>query len=90
MPIPNGKVTLAIIGHKVDTLAEQVTQHMQEDQKLFREIRESLDGCDEYPGVRGRLDRLEQSKKSRDKHFWAVYGVLISGSILALIEWLTR
>ena len=88
MPIPNGKVTLAIIGHKVDTLADQVTQHMQEDRALFKEIREALDGCDEYPGVRGRLDRLEQSSKARDKHFWAIYGALISGLAALAFTWL--
>ena len=86
--MPNGKVTLAVIGHKVDALTDQVTKHMQEDQKLFSEIRESLDGCDEYPGVRGRLLILEQSKKSRDKHFWAIYGALISGLAALAFTWL--
>ena len=88
MPTQSGKVTLAVIGHKVDALSDIVTQHVKEDRAMFHDIRESLDGCDEYPGVRGRLDRLEQAKKSRDKHFWVIYGALISGLAAVAFTWL--
>ena len=88
MAVTNGRVTLVLLGHKLDTLISQVSDHMHEDSRMFKDIRESLDGCDEYPGVRGRLDRLEQSKKSRDKHFWAIYGLLISAALTLALRWL--
>ena len=89
MKMASERVTLALIGQKLDILSEDLRKHMNEDHKMFTDIRESLDGCDEYPGVRGRLDRLEQSKTSRDKHFWAIYGILISTLAALTIKWLS-
>lgn len=86
MKVNASRVTLALIGQKLDTLSDQVIKHMAEDAKLFADIKESLDGCDEYPGVRGRLDRLEQAKKTWDKHFWVLYTVMASAIVTVLVS----
>lgn len=80
----NGKVTLAVLGSKMDILTDLFKAHAKSDENLFQDIRESLDGCDEYPGVRGRLDRLEQKEKSRSKHVYVIYTSLV-GLIFAVL-----
>ena len=58
--------------------------HIDKDEANFKAIQESLDGCDEYPGVRGRLHALETTLKFQKRISWGVGGTLG----LYLIAWL--
>ena len=80
----NSKVTLALACQKIDTLASSIETHIEEDSKLFADIREALNGCDEYPGVRGRLQRLEDVEASRKWHIRALW----AAGTGAVISWL--
>ena len=66
MAKPNSYELLIQLHTKFDILSRQVEDHMKDDKAMWNEIQESLDGCDEYPGVRGRLDRLEQRLSNAD------------------------
>jgi hypothetical protein len=57
------KVTNEVLDAKLTYLTGLIEKHVETDNAMFKEIRESLDGDDEYPGVRGRLDRLELATK---------------------------
>jgi hypothetical protein len=70
------KVNLAVIASELRTLNKTVSEHLSEDRKLFAEIREALDGCDEYPGVRGRLYVIEEQERRRKHHIYAIWAAL--------------
>jgi hypothetical protein len=70
------RVHLAVIASELTRLRESVTAHLEEDRRLFKEIRESLDGCDEYPGMRGRLFVIEEQEKRRKHHIYAIWAAL--------------
>jgi len=88
----NNRVTVALLGQKLEILTDMVDSHMQEATSTFKDIREALDGCDEYPGVRGRLLILEQTEKSRKRHFAYVWGGIcaLSASLVGVISLLPR
>jgi hypothetical protein len=60
------KASIATVVEILERLERKVDEHIIEDRSVFKDIRESLDGCDEYPGVRGRLDRLEKRLTDSD------------------------
>jgi len=56
----------AINTQKMDELSKDIKEHCQKDDDRFEHIQESLDGCNEDPGLRGRLDRIEQQMKGNN------------------------
>lgn len=76
------KLSLALIAQKLDYHNVLLLEHIRKDELFQSQLQEALDGCDQYPGVRGRLDRLEQAEKTRLKHFYIIYTALI-GSVLS-------
>jgi hypothetical protein len=75
------KANIATVVEILERLEHKVDEHLIEDRAVFKAIRESLDGCDEYPGVRGRLDRLEQVEKRRGKLIGGLYAAFCAAAI---------
>lgn len=73
----NGKITLAEIGRRLDSLIALVTSHAADDKAQFAEFHALLLGRDETPGLKGRLDRLEQTEASRRWHVRALWTALV-------------
>ena len=63
----------------------KIDQHIADDAKMFHEIRESLDGCDEYPGLRGRISHLENRMTDTDVSNLKTFKTQVKtiGSVLA-------
>ena len=58
--------------------------HIERDERMFTDLRESLDGCDEYPGVRGRLRDIENTVKLQKRIGWGMastVGLFVAGWI---------
>lgn len=75
---------LDLLVMKNDILATELKAHISEDRASFLQIRKSLDGRDEYPGIRGRLDRLEQrafAKRRGLAYLWAAVAALGAGML---------
>ena len=70
------KVTLAVIATKVDALTKVVEDHVVKDEEFQAEWREAINGCDEYPGIRGRLDRVEQTQRLQK---WLSSAITVAG-----------
>lgn len=80
--MPKTRVSLQSLSDKLELIHADVKDHIRDDTAMFRKIQESLDGCDEYPGVRGRLDRLEQTA-SRQKNYWKVLMTAVTTAAVA-------
>ena len=83
------RVTLAVLGQRMDDLTTIVKDNIVKSEYTFKEIQESLDGCDEYPGVRGRLLILEQSEKIKKRHLGYVWGILSFFGAERLLSWIS-
>ena len=78
------EVTNAVLALKIDNLAALVKQHLDDDAARFDVISDTMHGVDNKPGLLTRLDRLEQSDKSRK---WIV--TVLGGSLaVQLWQWI--
>lgn len=73
----NGRMTLSRLADKLDALIALVTTHAEDDKRQFTEFHAMLLGRDETPGMKGRLDRLEQTEVNRRWHVRALWTALI-------------
>jgi len=64
------RVTLILIGAKIDTITETLDAHVIKDDSFQEALKISIDGYNDVPGLRGRIDRLEQSKRFMEKILW--------------------
>jgi len=71
--------SLEVIEHKIDSLIKTMEDHCKKDEQFQTNIKETLDGCDEYPGVRGRLRDLEHTTATIKKVFWTIVTPLLAG-----------
>jgi hypothetical protein len=64
-------------------------------QKQFEVIQGKLDHLDEAirgngePGIKLRLDRLEQDAKRQSKLIWLIIGAVVTSVTSGLVAWLT-
>ena len=77
----NGKVTLTRLSDKLDNILEVLTLHVSDDKAQFTEFRALLVGMDDRPGLKGRLDRLEQVESNRRWHIRSLWGAFIASGI---------
>lgn len=88
--MPQRKASVAIAIEILERLERKVDEHIIDYRKVTEDLRESLDGCDEYPGVRGRLDRLEQSKKRNSMLVGGLYAAVCTAAISYGFAWLPK
>jgi CRISPR/Cas system-associated endonuclease Cas1 len=78
------RITLALVAQKIDQLSAMVEQHVQRDDRQFDAMREALEGLQDRPGLKGRIDRLEQAQASRSWQFRALWTALW-GAVLSAV-----
>lgn len=78
-PTNSGKITLAVLGTKLDAQTEAIKGLMAAFEKHVGENRV----------VELDVDRLKETKRAWSRHFWIIYTSLIGG-ISAWIATLTR
>ena len=66
----NGRVTLALIGQKLDALAGTVTN-----------IDHTINGVEDQPGLKGRVRALEDSEEQRKWHFRTIWAAIVASGI---------
>ncbi len=84
----NGKVTLTRLSDKLDNILNVLTLHVADDKAQFTEFRAVLLGLEDKPGLKGRLDRLEQTESNRRWHIRSLWGAFIAGGIALLFKWI--
>ena len=59
--------------------------------KILDEHHNDLYGVDnDTPGIKLKVDRLEQSKKNSDKHLGVVYGTAVALILKTFWDWITN
>jgi hypothetical protein len=66
----NGRVTLALIGQKLDFVTESV-----------RRIDNTINGDEDKPGMKGRLLSLENRESDRRWHFRTIWAAIAASGI---------
>ena len=82
----NNRITLEEIGRRLDSLIALVTTHSADDKVQFAEFHRLILGLDDSPGLKGRLDRLEQTEQARRWHVRALWAAI--GGVA--VAWLTK
>ena len=82
------KVTLNQIDQKIDDLRELVKSHIERDERTFDKIWNHLDGTEETPGLKTRLDRLEQKETGRAKHLAMLWAAI--PTVHGILRWLYK
>ena len=70
----------------IEVAATQLLTVQQEQGKQLDKIDHTLHG-NGSPGMKTRLDRLEQQNARSEKHFWTLWPALIGTAIVAAWEW---
>jgi hypothetical protein len=77
------EVTRALIYQELLTISKTLGEHAAN----FRELRQLLEGSETAPGMKIRLDRLEQSEVTKTRHFQYVWGLMLvmAGAVAAAL-----
>jgi len=83
------RVTLQTLDQKLDFLLEKLTEHSAKDVENFTNIQHSLDG-NGGPGMKVRLDRIEQLESGRKWHIRTIWGAMMAGMVAWFVDNLNR
>jgi hypothetical protein len=72
------KVTQGLIYQELQSINKVLTEHTKADNENFRELRQLFEGTTEAPGIKVRVDRLEQETIIKRRHFGYVWGALVA------------
>lgn len=75
-----------LIIYKIEQLTIAVNNRAEKADAFQKEMYEALNGCDEYPGIRGRLRDVEATTGIIKKVFWTVVTPVLGG-LSAFIFW---
>jgi hypothetical protein len=75
------KVTLNSLDQKLNDLMDLVKAHVEKDERMFDRLWDHLDGTAEHPGMKTRLDRLEQVNIEHKDHSKMIKTALVSAVI---------
>jgi hypothetical protein len=70
MASSNGRVTLALIGQKLDFVAGAVER-----------IDNTVNGGEDKPGIKGRVTLLEDREQTRRWHFRTIWAAIVASGI---------
>lgn len=79
------KVTQALIYAELQNIKAVLDEHTKVDNQNFQELRQLFEGTNGTPGIKIRLDRIEQKETSRGKHLaylWSALSALVVGLVL--------
>jgi hypothetical protein len=66
----NGRITLALIGQKLDFMSETV-----------KRIDNTINGDADKPGIKGRVTLLEDREMTRRWHFRTIWAAIVASGI---------
>jgi len=79
------RVTVAALGAKVDALVSAVSldreQHTTQHEQICSElhaIARTLRGSNGDPGMVGRVTSLEDDRRRRDRHIYAIWSIIVA------------
>ena len=72
------KVTLQTLDQKLDFLLESMRDHIRADETHFQKIGDVIDG-NGTPGMKTRMDRIEQVEASRKWHIRTLWAAIVTG-----------
>ena len=70
MAIKNGRVTLALINQKIDNINVDV-----------KEIKNTINGFEDQPGLKGRIQTLEDHDKNTRWYFRTIWAAICASGI---------
>lgn len=88
MPPKTPRVTLDLIYHELQTISARLTEHALTDAANFQAIQHSLEGTEVAPGLKMKVDRLEQSALSRASHFAYIWSAISALAVAFVSRWL--
>lgn len=84
------RVTQALIYTELQTIKETLKAHSETDMQNFRELRQLLEGSDAAPGIKIRVDRLEQVESTKKYHIGYLWAAVITTLGATVSAFLTR
>ncbi|MGH9429583.1 MAG: hypothetical protein ACRD2L_25135 [Terriglobia bacterium] len=85
------RVTNEVLLQRLDGLSEFLKDHVTKDEAHQAEMHRVLDGLNgSAPGIKTRVDRLEQSEGSRKWHFRTIWAALVSIGLTLTGNWIWR
>jgi hypothetical protein len=81
------KVTQALIYAEIVHIREQIEEHTKQDNQNFQELRRHFEGTDTAPGIKIRVDRIEQAAQMKTRHFAYLWSFLlvVAGAVVKLL-----
>ena len=64
-------------------IKEIIQRHTEADDRNFKELRALLDGTDASPGIRMRVDRIEQAAAARSSQFKYLWSAIVALAAVA-------
>ena len=81
------KVTQALIYAELMNIKRTIAAHTEQDNANFQELKSYIEGTPSTPGIKIRVDRIEQAEVVKKRHFgyvWAAIIVLLSAAVTQL------
>ena len=71
----------------LNEIKEIIQRHTEADDRNFKELRSLFDGTDAKPGLRMRIDRIEQAslnKSNQLKYVWSAIGTIAAAAVVKI------
>lgn len=83
------RVTNEVIIERIEQLTTAFREHCIDEHKFQQQVLESLHGDSCSPGMKGKIQRLEDRAKRADWYIGGLFAFILS-SLGVLAEWLRR
>lgn len=77
------RITQSLIYQELISIKEKLEAHSKMDTDNFQELRALLEGTPQTPGMKIRVDRLEQDQIAKRRHFGYLW-TIVSGLVVAV------
>ena len=74
------RVTIREVFQEIQAMKEMLQRHTEADDRNFAELRRLFEGTDNAPGMKIRMDRVEQTEAGRKRgigYVWAAISALV-------------
>jgi len=71
----------------LNEIKEIIQRHTEADDRNFKELRSLFDGTDANPGMRMRIDRIEQAslnKHNQLKYVWSAIATIAAAAVIKI------
>ena len=78
------KVTQALIYAELMNIKQTIAAHTEQDNANFQELKSYIEGTPSTPGIKIRVDRIEQEGLIKRRHLGYLWTV-VSGLVIAVV-----